>query len=267
MQFSNNRGMGMGTPEKNIRKRALSGVFAQDSAAQRESKDSLRRLQQDYLSVLSHDLQGFLQVIAGATLLMERAVGSGDQNVSKQLSAKILASVDAIARALGEIVEVGAMDHSVRLDLCIINVEHFVLRAFDRGVPPAERPRIKLESSPGLPAIEADEPKLQRGFLNLVRNALKFSPADTPVHVRLTARQGKVVLSVHDQGPGLSAEEMNTLFQKYRTLPQSRSRGGTGLGLYGCGLIVQAHGGRCRVESSPDFGTTFFIELPAKSVG
>ena len=224
-----------------------------------------RRLKHDYLHVLSHDLQGSLQVIAAATLLMDQAGESGNRDLSSQLCEKILANVDAVTRALREIVEIGALEHGVRLDTCIINVEHFVFRALDQGVPPAERLRIQVEPSYRLPVIEADEPKLQRAFLNLVHNALKFSPAETPVRVRLRANEGTVILSVHDQGPGISRRELDTLFQKYQSSPRSKRQGGSGLGLYGCSLIVEAHGGRCRVESSDSCGTSFIIELPAKS--
>jgi signal transduction histidine kinase len=227
--------------------------------------DSAARLKLDYLHVLSHDLQGSLQVIAGSTMLMEQASESGNRQLSSQLCEKILANVETVAKALREIVEVGAMEHGVGLDKSIVNVEHFVLRALDQGVPPADRLRIKLEPHSGLPVIEADEPKLRRAFLNLVHNALKFSPAEALVRVRLSATGNTVVLTVHDHGPGMSSSEVNRLFQKYQPSPQSKRRGGTGLGLYGCRLIVQAHQGRCRVESSPGAGTTFIIELPAKS--
>lgn len=239
--------------------------FTPRSAPRSELDLPSSSLQQDYLHVLSHDLQGSLQVIAGAAMLLEQAGDKGNQRLKTELCEKILANVEAVTRALREIVEIGAMEHGVGLDKSTINVEHFVLRALDQGVVPLERPRIEFESSSGLPLIEADEPKLRRAFLNLIHNALKFSPPETLVNVKLYANESAVILSVHDHGPGLTRSEIGRLFQKYRSSPQSRRQGGSGLGLYGCSLIVRAHGGRCRVESSPNTGTTFTMELPAKA--
>jgi two-component system OmpR family sensor kinase len=116
--------------------------------------------------------------------------------------------------------------------------------------------------------VAGDEPRLRQVVTNLVDNALSHTPPGSPVTVRLsrTSLDGRrsAVIEVSDEGPGLTPEQAERVFERfYRTdTARSRARGGTGLGLSIVAAITAAHGGTVRVDSQPDQGTTFRVLLP-----
>jgi two-component system, OmpR family, sensor kinase len=123
------------------------------------------------------------------------------------------------------------------------------------------------EGADGL-VVAGDEPRLRQVVTNLVDNALSHTPAGTPITVRLsrTSLDGRrwAVLEVSDEGPGLTPEQSERVFERfYRTdTARSRAKGGTGLGLSIVAAITAAHGGTVRVDSQPGEGTTFRVLLP-----
>jgi signal transduction histidine kinase len=124
---------------------------------------------------------------------------------------------------------------------------------------------LEVESSAdALPGVDVDPTKLRRVLLNLLENAIKYSPKGGPVVLRMAAENGRLRLHVHDQGLGIPRGEQERIFEKfYRADPNlARGVGGTGLGLYICRELVQRMGGDIEVESEPGRGSTFTVELP-----
>ena len=121
------------------------------------------------------------------------------------------------------------------------------------------------------PVVLGDDARLRQVVTNLVSNALTHTPAGTPVAVTLETvagpdqeSPGRVRVGVHDQGPGLTAEERDRVFERFYRADPSRTRaaGGSGLGLSIVAALVAAHGGRVTVESEPGRGSAFFVDLP-----
>ena len=112
--------------------------------------------------------------------------------------------------------------------------------------------------------LEADPDRLAQVLRNLVRNAVAHTREGDRVEVAATALDGRLEIAVSDTGPGIPADELELIFERFHRLDRSRSRdsGGTGLGLAIARAIVEAHGGRIRAESSPGHGATFRVELP-----
>ena len=109
----------------------------------------------------------------------------------------------------------------------------------------------------------ADPDRLERIVVNLVSNALKYSPDDQPVVVSFLERAGRVVVSVADHGEGIPADEVPHLFERYyRSDRTSGQREGIGLGLYITKRLVEAHGGTVQVHSAQGKGTVFSFDLP-----
>ena len=128
---------------------------------------------------------------------------------------------------------------------------------------PEQAARVRLEcGGEVLAAINA--PLLEQAVTNLLENALKYSPPGTPVTVGCRAGAGQVRIDVVDAGPGIAAEHLPRLFERFYRVDKARSRqmGGTGLGLAIVKHIAQAHGGRADVASEPGRGSTFTIILP-----
>ncbi|MBI5382119.1 MAG: histidine kinase [Opitutae bacterium] len=136
-----------------------------------------------------------------------------------------------------------------------------------RGRPTAAGHRLEFAAAPELPALALDPRKFTQAVENLLDNALKYTPAGTRIAVAVARRGGEIEVSVRDDGPGIPAEDLPRLFERFYRVDKGRSRdkGGTGLGLSIVKHIVQLHGGRVRVESAPGQGSGFFLTLPLQS--
>lgn len=144
--------------------------------------------------------------------------------------------------------------------------DSMVKRAVDETRFLAGEKNQTLESAvaQGLPDLHADQEKVEQVLINLVTNAVKFTPVGGKVAVRAEAVKGGVKFQVSDTGPGLSEEEQGHLFQKYSEMAGRRKAElrGTGLGLFICKSVVEAHGGTIGVVSATGKGSTFHFTLP-----
>jgi signal transduction histidine kinase len=118
--------------------------------------------------------------------------------------------------------------------------------------------------APGLPRALADAFRVERVIHNLVENAIKYSPGGGEVKVSARRHGDFLLMSISDNGPGISPENQARLFQSFERLEGSVDKSilGTGLGLRVCRILVEAHKGRIWVESDPARGSTFYFTLP-----
>jgi two-component system, OmpR family, sensor kinase len=120
-----------------------------------------------------------------------------------------------------------------------------------------------------VPSVLADQARLTQVVTNLVDNAIKYTGADGRVEVRVWRADGGAGLTVTDSGPGIAAEDLPRVFDRFSRLDPARSRacGGSGLGLAICKALVEAHGGRIWASSTPGTGSSFVLTLPAEPPG
>jgi two-component system phosphate regulon sensor histidine kinase PhoR len=144
-------------------------------------------------------------------------------------------------------------------DMAIV-VEHAVERLRAQVV----RAGLSLDVSTGddLEPIAVDRVRIEQVLLNLVHNAIKFTPPGGSITVRVERGDGVLVTTVADTGVGIPLEEQERLFERFYKSDKARNSGGTGLGLAIAKHIVQAHGGEIRVESAPGEGARFRFSLP-----
>jgi signal transduction histidine kinase len=217
-----------------------------------------------YAHSISHDLRGPLTVIQGYaevlsermdSLPLDREIHSGMEAIkhsSARMNALIQDLVDA-ARFSGE-----GMD----LQIEPLHLESYLPNLVSKALVGDERGRVTIDLAAELPPVSADPERLDRIILNLLSNALKYSPAGKPVLLRAVREGGAVIVSVRDFGEGIAAEDLPRVFDRYFSGVKSRTRGGIGLGLYIAHELVKAHGGRIWVQSSLGEGSTFFFTLP-----
>ena len=119
-------------------------------------------------------------------------------------------------------------------------------------------------TSPGSVLATVNPPLLEQAVVNLIDNAIKYSPAGSTVTVSYSSADGEAHISVRDEGPGIPREHLSRLFERFYRVDKARSRdmGGTGLGLAIVKHIAQAHGGQAEVQSALGQGSTFTITLP-----
>ena len=133
-----------------------------------------------------------------------------------------------------------------------------------RGGHPRGQDRLKVEAPEGPLTVRADPDAVRQALLNIVDNAIKYSPDGTEVTVRLTAGPEDVTIAVRDRGPGVAAEDRDRIFEAFFRSPGAAAAhpAGVGLGLKIVRHIMDAHGGRVSVASEPGKGSTFSLVFP-----
>jgi two-component system, OmpR family, sensor kinase len=242
---------------------ALNAMLAQIEAAfeeRRASEDRLRR----FVADASHELRTPLTSIRGYAELFRRGADSRPEDLAKSMQ-----RIEGEAARMGVLVEdlllLARLDQGRPLEREQVDLARIVEEAVDsaRAVEP-DRP-IDLELH-GLTSVIGDEGRLRQAVDNLLDNARVHTPASSRVRMRLgsDADASSVLLSVADEGPGLTSDVATRAFERfYRGDPsRSRSMGGAGLGLSIVAAIVEAHGGTVTVRSEEGAGATFEVRLP-----
>ena len=116
-----------------------------------------------------------------------------------------------------------------------------------------------------IPPVFADPTRISQVLLNLLHNAIKFTPPGGKIVLRGTARTYDVVFSIQDTGIGIASQDLSRIFERFYKTDRSRSSGGTGLGLSIARHLVEAHGGRIWAEFVEGSGSTFFFSIPKAS--
>jgi len=243
--------------------RIVAQTFAADAA-----RDATRRLEKErehFLSAISHDLktpltsvrgytqmaQGWAARLAPADADLPRYLGRIDQGTTRLLNL-IDELTDATRTRLGQELEMHRLPTDVVALARGVVAQHTGLTAH----------RVTVAASP--PALDAvvDAARLERVLDNLLANALKYSPADGDIEVRVTREDGAAVIAVRDHGLGIPAADLPHVFAPFQRGGNVGRIEGTGMGLAGARHIVEAHGGALTVESTEGVGSTFTVRLP-----
>jgi PAS domain S-box-containing protein len=253
---------------------SISGVrfFGGTVYAFRDLTDArqLEEIKADFISTASHELRTPLAAVYGAAQTLLRHDFALDEVGRERFVSLIADESERLGRIVNEILLANQLDAG-RLD---IEFEPFdphevverVVEATRTYAPPSVT--LKVDASEGLPRVSADLDKVRQVLVNLVENAIKYSPEGGEVEVGARARGDFIRFHVKDEGLGVAPEEQERIFEKfYRADPQmTRGVGGTGLGLYICKELIGRMGGRIWVESNSGKGSTFAFELRATDV-
>jgi PAS domain S-box-containing protein len=227
----------------------------------------LEDMKADFVSTVSHELRTPLAAIYGAAMTLRRSDLQLDPEQRDGLLSVIGDESERLARIVNDILWASRLD-SGQLHISIQRCDprmlaHGVIEAMKAHIPPGID--LRLEARSALPEAEADPDKVRQVLVNLLDNAVKYSPDGGEVLVGLSSQDGYVRFSVHDEGLGIPAPEQQRIFEKFYRLDPNLTRGvgGTGLGLYICRELVRRMGGRIWVESRRvATGSTFVFELP-----
>ena len=234
----------------------------------RRARQEQRRLEQiaaareEFISIVSHELRtpvtgllGFLQTTLDHWDIMgdeerRRAVGRA-QSSARRLHALTRDVLEASS------MESGALEYA----FTAIDLRDEISSAASavRDLMPDRM--VSVSVSDQACWVHADPDRIQQVLTNLLDNALKSAPPLSPIEVTADVRDGRVRVAVTDRGPGLSADELVKVFDKF-VRGRASTTVGTGLGLYICRQVIEGHGGRISAESSTGAGTTFAFELP-----
>jgi signal transduction histidine kinase len=224
-------------------------------------------MRNEFVSTVSHELRTPLAAIYGAAMTLRRADVSLVEEQREKLLEVVSGEADRLARTVNDILWASRLDAdalSVSVRSCDpVALAQEVLGAQEAHLGDAHE--LLLEAGANLPQIAADPDKVGRVLINLVDNAVKYSPDGGRVTVRIESAGTRVRFSVADDGLGIPPAEQERVFEKfYRLDPNMNSGvGGTGLGLYICRELVRRMDGQIWVESAGlGAGSTFSVELP-----
>jgi len=220
-------------------------------------------LKEELFSHISHELRTPLTSVKEAThLLLDRVPGPLTPKQGRLVEI-IAASSDRLLGLVSQVLELSRLRARVLpLERRPVDMEKVVVHALEELRPQIEEKNLAVgQTTSGSDfGVQGDEDRLLRVVVNLVANAVKFTPERGAVMVGLTDRGGEIELLVRDTGIGIPPGELGSIFDPYQQA--HRGRGGSGLGLAIVKGLVEAHGGRVGVESDEGKGSSFLVSLP-----
>ena len=228
----------------------------------------VRRLEvvrRDFFSNVSHELRTPLASLKALTETLQEGALE-DAPAARRFLQKMESEIDNMTQLVRELLELSRIESGkVPFNLKPVQPNDLVSRAVERMQLQAERAglTLRLECAEGLPNVLADGERIEQVLVNLLHNAIKFTPAGGEIVARTWKEAGQVVFSVQDTGVGIEPAALSRIFERFYKADQSRSGGGTGLGLSIARHTIEAHSGRIWAESEVNRGSTFYFSLPA----
>jgi PAS domain S-box-containing protein len=217
-----------------------------------------------YVHTISHDLRAPLAVIHGhADLLGELVEQHHLEGLLESSVAAIQRGITRMNVMIQDLVDAARMEgNQLQLLLQPVGLRSYLENLLQRSATAMDVKSIRLQIQEELPPVSADYNRLERIFVNLLSNALKYSEPDSPIVVNARQTDDRVEISVIDQGCGIPPEDLIHIFDRFYRVKKARKAEGIGLGLYITRMLVEAHGGTIRVESEVGEGSTFSFTLP-----
>jgi signal transduction histidine kinase len=253
--------------------RELRGLRRQREAFLRQSAETealraVDQLKSDFLAAMSHDFRSPLTVVRGAVeLLLGERPGLLTPG-QRELAESAGRNVRRLEEFTEDLLEMARLEHgAVALDPEEVDVRTLLgeIVADQEILAKRRRQWFALEAPAEALTVLADRGRLRQALSNLVGNAIKYAPTDTPITLRAERQDGLCRIAVSDVGPGIPKDERGQMFDKFFRGSGVGSTQGAGLGLSIARSLVALHGGTIDYEDTPGGGSTFVVRLPAES--
>ncbi len=234
--------------------------------------DEGERARRDFFNAIAHELRTPLTAVMGYAEFLDDGIAGALNDRQRAYVAQIEAGARRVQGLVEDILDLARMEAGTfRLSVAEADLADKVHEIAQSLMPLVESASLQLvlELPPGSWAIEMDADRIGQVVMNLLTNAIKFTPSGGLVRLVVEPADGEVRVSVQDTGPGITPAEQERLFRRFSQLGTPAARGGlgTGLGLSIAKALVEAHGGRIGVDSEPGRGSTFWFTLPASRQG
>jgi len=244
----------------------LERARAQEASSKAEAARQSDELKSTLLDALAHEFKTPLTSIKAAStaLLSSGTLGPEQQH---ELISIMDEEADRLSVLVTEAIQMARIEAGrVHLERVVCPVRDLVESVLDKLRPMIRDRSVDVSLATDLPAVWADRELVEIALRQLIDNALKYSPLDSPVSVAAERAGDRVIVSVADRGPGIAEEEQARIFEKFYRAEASRHQiPGAGLGLVIAREIIQVHGGEIWVESKPGQGSIFRFSLPIAS--
>ena len=231
--------------------------------------ERLERVRRDFVANVSHELKTPITSIKGFVETLQDGAKDNKEDLDRFLDI-ISVQADRLQAIIEDLLSLSRIENEeeqgdIVLEPCKLFDVIAAAIGLCRGKADKKNVKISVHCLEDY-ELEINAPILEQAVVNLIDNAVKYSPEGTEVLVSMLDEENEVVLSVKDAGPGIPEKHLSRLFERFYRVDKARSRklGGTGLGLAIVKHIALAHGGRVTVESVVDEGSTFNIFLPHK---
>lgn len=223
------------------------------------------RLKQEVIAMVTHDLRTPITTISAFLELLEANVFGELSERGKSSLGAAQFSADRMITLVNELLDIEKIKSGMmELELAALDI-NFLLNQTAASVEDwaAER-KVTVKIEPCNASLTADSHRLTQVLINLASNAIKFSPENSLITLAAKAVNGGIEFSVTDQGPGIPADQIGKIFDRFQQVHGANQKGGSGLGLAICKAIVELHGGTISVESTVGQGSRFYFLIPDK---
>jgi two-component system, NtrC family, sensor histidine kinase KinB len=230
-----------------------------------ERKD-LDTLREDLAAMIYHDLRSPLANILSSVEMLAEVIPEAEKETSESILRIAHHSIERIQRLISSLLDLNRLEQNQPLgERLIVTIPILISEALE-AVKPAAEGRcqvVEMEMEEHVPAVFVDVDMIRRVMINLLENAIKYTPAGGHIKIAVKTDGEFVRLSMEDNGPGIPEADRERVFDKFMRLKNGQGNpGGLGVGLAFCKLAVQGHGGRIWVESAPESGSVFLFTLP-----
>jgi len=234
-----------------------------EASQQQTVEIETERLRGSLLSSVSHDLRTPLTSISGAASSLIEQDARLDEQTKRELLHTIFEESERLGRQVGNLLEMTRLEAgTLKVTKELQPLEEALGAAMNRLEKILSERKVETKFPIDLPLVPADAVLLEQVFFNLVENAAKYTPLNSPIEVSAKAQSDAVLVEIADRGPGLGEGEEERIFDKFYRGAARPAAAGTGLGLSICKGIVRAHGGKIWAENRPGGGTIFRFTLP-----
>jgi two-component system, OmpR family, sensor histidine kinase KdpD len=242
---------------------AIERVHLSKQAEQAQILEARETLERALLNSISHDLRTPLVSITGALgALMDKKSALESETRDDLLSAA-WEEAGRLNRFVGNLLDMTRLESgALKLKRIACDVQDLFGCALAALEPQLGKRNIEVRVPPGLPLISMDMVLMTQVLINLLDNALKYTPRDSPVAITAGLADQRLTLTIFDRGPGIPESDLARVFDKFYRVPVPEGAGGTGLGLSICKGIVAAHGGSIRAKNRDGGGLQMAVELP-----
>ncbi|MGH9325577.1 MAG: ATP-binding protein [Terriglobia bacterium] len=251
------------TPIRNDQGETLGAVVVFRDVTERRAVEEMK---DEFISAVSHELRTPLTAIRATLGLLGTGKLCGTPGGCQKIISTGLANVERLVRMVSDILDLERMkSRETRIEKKVCDAGELLTQAADLMSVTAESQGVRLVVRRLSARFWADPDRMMQVLINLLGNAIKFSPPETEVSLAAKRVDGELIFQVKDQGRGIPAHKASLVFERFQQVDasDSREKGGTGLGLAICRSIVKQHGGRIWMESKPGRGSTFFFAIPA----
>lgn len=239
------------------------GLLAEEAHAAQVRMET-EKLRSSLLSSVSHDLRTPLAAITGAASSLVETGDRLDPSTRREMLETIGDEANRLSRLVHDLLEMSRLEAgAVQARMEWHPFEEILGAALARAGKIHEERQIVTRLAENLPMVSVDDVLIEQVLVNLLDNAAKYSPSDSPIEVTARFDDGAILVEVADRGPGLPSEDLERAFEKFYRGKAPRGHG-VGLGLAICRGFVEVHGGRIWATNRPDGGTVFRFTLPLR---